>query len=208
MKRLNSLLLIVTLLFTISNTNITFAAEKNSNEYLPIGNFEISSRDVEESVISFLNSEETEFIMTKDFITSDESVGNEITIKITRLESDVSVLATETINFALSGRYYFKSSDTTISNYGIHGSAEYTGYSLKNINWDKYHDVTSKYSATYSGTATASTEDLTKGKKLIGGFSLKNTKTNTWSDDAEISISIYYDGSWATKGNYGAIHVD
>lgn len=205
MKRLSSFILIFVMLFCVSNTKITLAAEKVLNsEYLVLGSFEISSSDIEESIVCFLNSDDKELKITRIFETGDKEIGNEITIKIARS----NLRATDTINFALSGRYYFTSNDVTISNYGIHGSADYTGSSLKNIVWDAYHDVTTKYSATYSGTATKSTESLTKGKKLIGGFSLKNTKNNTWSDDAEISISINYDGSWSSKGNYGAIHVD
>ena len=214
MKKLGSLLLVFVMLFAFTST--AFAAESfadGSEVKTPLGGFEIISEEITREINSKLASQagDMSFAITKQFATSDSSMGNEITIEVTRIEktpASAKAPASGTVNFALSGRYYFTSNNVTVSNYGIHGSVDYTGSSLKNIIWDKYHDVTVGYSSLYSATSSKSTEDVTNGKTLIGNFRLKNTSTNKWCDDAKISITVKFDGNWSTVGNYSAININ
>lgn len=151
------------------------------------------------------------FSLTREINTEDSEIGNVITIEISRTTAPTLTRATlesGTVNFALSGRYYDKSSDATVSNYGMHGSADYTGYSLKNVQWETYHDVVTKYSDMYSPSSSGATESVTGGEKYIGTFKLRNTNTNTWCTEAEISITIKNDGDWSAIGNFNAININ
>ncbi len=217
MKKFSGFILVLVLLFMFLDP--VLAAEPidvRRDSIVSLGGFEFSSEEIAREISSRLDADagKISFYITKEFDTSDCNIGNSITLEVTcttdgQAGKNLKIAAASgTVNFALSGRYYFKSSDETVSNYGIHGSADYTGSSLKNIIWDKYHDVVSKYSKQYSATSSKSTEDVTSGKKLIGSFRLKNTSNNTWCDDAEITITIKYDGSWSSVGNYSAIKVN
>lgn len=206
MKKVCCMFLSLVATLTLLFPTVSLASEKYTN------GFEFSSDSLSNEILERISSGEKSFSISKEMETSDPELGNEITVKVwttkkTTIERTATV-ATDTVNWALSGRYYFKSSDETVSNYGNHGSVDYTGTKLEHEQWDAYHDVTYKYSDSYKATASTSTTNVTDGKKFIGKYRLKNTKSNSYSDDAEIYIIVKKDGSWSSKGNYGAINVD
>lgn len=197
--------LAISLVMVLSFSTFAYAAE---NSYV---GFEYSSTNIEQEVMERIKAGENSFRITKEIETSDSELGNEITVNVwvtENAEQIKTVRTTKTVNWALSGRYYFKSSDETISNYGNHGSVDYTGSSLKNAQWDVYHDLTYKYQDKYTATATNSEKSVTDGKQFIGKYKLKNKSTGKYADAAEIYIIVEKDGSWRTKGNYSAINVD
>jgi len=132
MKKIScALILVITLLFSLSATTFSSkAAETENGNRVFLGGFEFISEEITQEINTwFTESGDISFTLTKEIETSDSELGNSITIKITRTEASMAAMATSssgTLNFALSGRYYFKSSDTTISNYGIHGSVDYS----------------------------------------------------------------------------------
>lgn len=205
MKNIRKIFLGLIAVLSLSFSIVTYAAEA------PTSDFEFSSDSLGREVIERINAGETDFEITKEITTSDPDLGNEISISVwitKKTEVSRAATATDTINWALSGRYYYKSNDETVSNYGNHGSVDYTGSSLKNAQWDVYHDVTYKYQDKFTATATDSEISVTNGKKYIGKYELKNKSTGKYSESAGIYIIVKKDGKWETKGNYGAIHID
>ena len=205
MKRIISLFLSMVVVLSLSFSTVALAAET------PATSYEVSSDDLSQEIQDRINAGETRFVLSKDLETFDPDLGNEITVEVwvTRTPSTLmSAQATETVNWALSGRYYKVSNEETISNYGNHGSVDYTGTTVKNAIWDVYHDITYKYQGQYTATATDSEETVTNGKKFIGKYRLKNNSTGNYAEDAEIYIIVKKDGSWNSKGNYSAINVD
>lgn len=166
---------------------------------------------VNDDILSRIDAGETQFSFNTVCNTSDPEISAEFSLEVWVESSEHSTRAAQeikTINWALSGRYYFTATDETISNYGNHGSVDYTGSKLLNEDWEVYHDVTYKYSEKYTGTATASVEELTDGKKFIGKYRLRNDTTKKYCVDGEIYIIVRIDGDWETKGNYSAINID
>lgn len=197
--------LAISLVMVLLFSTLTYAAENSD------AGFEYSSTNIEKEVMERIKAGENSFRITKEIETSDPELGNEISVNVWVTENTEqirTVRTTKTVNWALSGRYYFKSSDETISNYGNHGSVDYTGSSLKNAQWDVYHDLTYKYQDKYTATATNSEKSVTDGKQFTGKYKLKNKSTGKYADAAEIYIIVEKDGSWRTKGNYSAINVD
>ena len=88
--------------------------------------FEYSYEDIKNEVTQRINNGETNFCVERTFATAESDMCNDISIEIC-VTKELARSASETVNWSLSGRYYFKSSDETISNYGNRGSAEYTG---------------------------------------------------------------------------------
>ena len=205
MRRMIPLLLSMVVVLSLSFSTVASAAET------PTTSYEVSSDDLSQEIQERINAGETRFVLSKDLETTEPDLGNEITVEVwvTRTQSTLrAAQATETVNWALSGRYYKVSNDETISNYGNHGSVDYTGTTVKNAIWDVYHDITYKYQGQYTVTATDSEETVTNGKKFIGRYRLKNNSTGNYAEDAEIYIIVKKDGSWNSKGNYSAINVD
>ena len=118
---------------------------------------------------------------------------------------------TGTVNWTLSGRYYFKSTDETVSNYGNNGSVDYTGTSLQNEVWNVYHNVTYKYRDQYEAKKSSGTSEVTEngknGIKFNGTYRLKNSNTGNWCDNASIYIIVFGNGTWRTHGNYSNINI-
>lgn len=205
MKAFRYLIFSLIAILGLSFSTIVFASEN------PEDGFEFSSNHLGKEVMERIHAGETSFKIKKELKTSDPKLGNEIVVKVWVDSSTVlqkTARATETINWALSGRYYFKDSDETVSNYGNHGSVDYTGSSLLNAHWDVYHDLTYQYSDKYTATATDSEQSVTGGKKFVGKYRLKNKSTNNYADDAEIYIIVKNNGDWETKGNYSAININ
>lgn len=204
MKKIYCLILSLITAFSLSITAAAYAGEQTYT-------FEFSSEDaISSEIATRLSNGESDFTVERTFPTSELGVSNEISIHVwttTTNESLRVASATDTINWALSGRYYLISNDETISNYGNHGSVDYTGSSLKNAHWEVYHDLTYKYADKYTATATDSEVSVSNGMKFLGKYKLKNNSTGKYSDNAEIYIIVENDGYWESKGNYGAIHV-
>ncbi len=193
------------LAFVFNPMNVLASSENKSNTNVDSVSF------ADDDILSRIDAGETHFEMSTVCSTSDPEINAELSLQIWVEPAENctrAAQATKTINWALSGRYYFKSTDETVSNYGNHGSVDYTGSKLLNEDWEVYHDVTYKYSEKYTATATSSEEDLSDGKKFIGKYKLKNSKTNVYCSDAEIYIIVRTDGDWETKGNYNAINID
>lgn len=205
MKKIYCLILSLITVFTLSFTSVAYASE-------PTYTFEFSSEDaISSEIATRLSRGESDFTIERTFPTSEPGVSNEISIRVwttTANESLRVARATDTVNWALSGRYYLISNDETISNYGNHGSVDYTGSSLQNAHWEVYHDLTYKYADKYTATATDSEVDVSNGTKFLGKYKLKNKSTGNYAETAEIYIIVKNDGHWESKGNFGAIHVD
>lgn len=179
---------VVALCFMLTAINVfAYVGETNS--------FEISSDDFEKNLYSLDKDEVIE--VTKIFSTSDPNIENKITVTITK-----DAKATDTVNFVAAGRYYFKSNDVTISNYGIKGSADYNGTSVFDYVYDVYHDVKPAYKSKYTGTARKSTSSVTDGREFKGKYKLKNTDTGNFADDAQITVLVKKDGYWKVSGNF------
>lgn len=204
------IILMLALLLCLPATVFASAAESSSQ----FNGFECSSDEVSKEIGNRIANGETSFTIKRNFDTQETGLGNEIEISVWITEAKVKSLtvADTTVNWALSGRYYLTSNDDTVSNYGNHGSVDYTGTTLINAVWEVYHDVTYKYKDKYetrsSDGESEVTEDGKNGIKFLGKYRLKNKSTGIWSDDGEIYIIVFKDGSWRSKGNYDQINVD
>jgi hypothetical protein len=212
MKKIrNGIILMLALLLCLSSTVFASAAESSTQD----NGFEYSGNELSEEIESRIANGETNFTIKRNFDTQEAGLGNEIGISvwITESTTDSVTPAARTVNWALSGRYYFTSSDETVSNYGNHGSVDYTGTSLEEpFVWDAYHDVTYKYRNQYEARSSESESEVTEnsknGVKFLGKYRLKNSSTGEWCSDGEIYIIVFVDGSWRSKGNYDQINVD
>lgn len=137
------------------------------------------------------------------YVESNGNVINEMKVKLLKSRSE------DTINFVISGRYYYKKSGDTISNYGMEGSADYTGNVVKNVIYSVYHNVKAEYKDKFSAASSKTKSNISDGVKLKGTCKLKNTDTNEWEPDiAKITITIKKDGYWKTEGNYGDLVIN
>lgn len=211
MKKIrNGIIIMLALIFCLPSA-VFASVDSFSNQ---TSGFEFSSDELYNEINNHIADGETNFTIKRNFNTREAGLGNEIKISVWITESKAFSLAAadKTVNWALSGRYYFKSSDETISNYGNHGSVDYTGTSLKNAEWEVYHDVTYKYKDKYETRSSDSDSEVTEngksGTKFSGKYRLKNKSSGKWSDDGEIYMIVFKDGSWHSKGNYDQINVD
>lgn len=205
MKKIHCLILSLITVFTLSFTSVAYASEQTCT-------FEFLSEDaISSEITTRLSDGESDFTVERTFPTSEPDVSNEISIHVWTTTANDSLRvarAADTVNWALSGRYYLTSNEETISNYGNHGSVDYTGSSLTNAHWEVYHDLTYKYADKYTATATDSEVSVSNGKKFLGKYKLKNKSTGNYAETAEIYIIVENDGHWESKGNFSAIHVD
>lgn len=207
----NGIILMLALQLCLLATVFASAAEASSQ----FNGFECSSDEISKEIGNRIANGETNFTIKRSFDTQETGLGNEIEISVWITEPKVKsslTSADKTVNWALSGRYYLTSNDDTVSNYGNHGSVDYTGTSLKNAVWNVYHDVTYKYKDKYETRKSDGESEVTEGGKdgikFLGKYRLKNKSTGIWSDDGEIYIIVFEDGSWRSKGNYDQINVD
>ncbi len=174
--------------------------------------FTVSSidADIAAQIQSNIQNGKTQFTVSKEVETSEPGLFNSIVIDISLNQGTKA--NSGTVNWTLSGRYYFKSSDETVSNYGNNGSVDYNGSSLYNKVWNVYHNVTYKYKDKYEAKSSSSetnvSENQKTGIKFNGKFRLKNKSSGDWCEDANIYIIVFKDGTWNTHGNYSNIHVD
>ncbi len=199
---------LVIFIFPVSAMAASFEdANESSCEFFTFSNID---SDIETQIQSNIQNGKTHFIVSKEVETSEPGLFNSIMVDIS-LEQGVKANS-GTVNWTLSGRYYYKSTDETVSNYGNNGSVDYNGSSLYNKVWDVYHNVTYKYKDKYEARASSSeinvTENQKTGIKFNGKFRLKNKSSGNWCEDANVYIIVFKDGTWRTHGNYSNIHVD
>ena len=172
--------------------------------------FSFAYDDMTNEIAYHIRNGEKRFTVVREVQTNESDLYNqiEVSVSVERLTKSSS----GTVNWTLSGRYYFKSTDETVSNYGNNGSVDYSGNKLSNQIWDVYHNITYKYRNQYepksSGSETTVTENSKTGIKFNGKYRLKNSNTGKWCDDANIYIIVFKDGSWRSHGNYGKINVN
>lgn len=205
MRKIYCLILPLLLMLTLPFISAVYASEQ-------MDIYELSSEDsINLEIASRLSNGESNFTVERTFSTSEPDLSNKISIHVwttAKNENLRGTRETKTVNWALSGRYYLKSNDDTISNYGNHGSVDCTGTSLRNAHWEVYHDLTYKYATKYTATANNSEIGVNNGNKFLGKYKLKNKSTGKYASEAEIYIIVKNDGHWKSKGNYGAINVD
>ncbi len=175
-------------------------------------NFEYSREDLVNEVTRRINSGETNFVVERTFATSESDLCNDISIEI-NVTNNLARSSSNTVNWSLTGRYYFASNDETVSNYGNRGSADYSGTAVSYEQWDAYHTVTYKYRDTYEarcskGTSNVTDEDHGDGIKFNATYKLQNSNTGNWADNTAIYIIVFEDGHWKSYGNYSSINVN
>jgi len=205
-----SILLSVLAFFIFPITSMATSFEETNESYYDFFTFSNIDADIEAQIQSNLQNGKTQFIVSKEVETSEPGLFNSIVIDIC-FEKEAKANS-GTVNWTLSGRYYYKSTNETVSNYGNHGSVDYNGSSLYNKVWNVYHNVTYKYKDKYEAKASNSesyvTENQKNGIKFNGKFRLKNKLSGNWCNDANIYIIVFWNGTWRTHGNYTNIHVD
>lgn len=210
MKRCKTALLML-LLFVIilsCSANAFATNEKNdaANEESVL--YSVFSEDIASEIFSAMDNGQKKVTIERDLQTSENGLFNEFSLEIT---FEDGIRSAGTVNWTLSGRYYLKSTDDTVSNYGNNGSVDYTGTSLQNESWSVYHNVTYKYQSQYEARSSSGTFDITEngktGIKYNGTYRLKNSSTGNWCDDANVYIIVFRDGSWRSQGNYSNINI-
>ena len=124
--------------------------------------FSFAYDDMTNEIAYHIRNGEKRFTVVREVQTNEADLYNqiEVSVSVERLTKSSS----GTVNWTLSGRYYFKSTDETVSNYGNNGSVDYSGNKLSNQIWDVYHNITYKYRNQYepksSGSETTVTENI------------------------------------------------
>ena len=174
--------------------------------------FEYSSDSIAHEIAQRIQNGETNFVVEKTYATGEPDVYTDVAVEIDITNTNTRA-SSGTINWSITGRYYFASDDETISNYGNRGSADYSGSTIYNEQWDAYHTVTYKYSNNYEARCSTSEAEVTDedhgdGTKFNAPYRLKNKNTGNWADNTAIYIIVYVDGYWFVKGNYTNVNVN
>lgn len=204
----NFLSMILALVFVTTGAVTSFAASTDIQTL----EFEYSRDSIAHEIAQRIQNGETDFVVEKTYATDEPGVYTDVAVEI-NITNNNTRASSGTINWSIIGRYYFASDDETVSNYGNRGSADYSGTTISNEQWDAYHTVTYKYSDTYEARCSTSESEVTDedhgdGTKFNATYRLKNTDTGNWADNTAIYIIVYVDGYWFVKGNYTEANVN
>lgn len=204
----NVLSVILALVFVATGAVTSFAASADVHSAM----FEFSNESITNEIAQRIRNGETNFCVQRTYATEEPDVYTDVAVEIDITNANTRA-SSGTINWSIIGRYYFASDDETISNYGNRGSADYSGSTISNEQWDAYHTVTYKYSDTYearysTSEAEVNDEDHGDGTKFNATYRLINKNTGNWADNTAIYIIVYVDGHWFVRGNYTNVNVN